>query len=128
MSTLPPLTIYPATKCLLVLRNSTFRARFLLRKDGVPVDLSQEGTVIDADIKDSSGLQIASFTVELPLEEGEPIPGIFSIELTPEATLELPIATNHRWDLSITYPSGDRFYYCQGPLEVRETVSRNDES
>lgn len=128
MSTLPPLMIYPATQCLVILRNSTYRKRFLLRRGGDPVDLTQEGTIIDADIKDSAGLTIATFQVELPEEDGTPVPGLFSIELAPDVTVDLPVAADHSWDLSVTYPSGDRFYYCKGPVEVRETVSRNDES
>ena len=128
MSTLPPLIVYPATKCLVILRNGTYRKRFLLRRDGVPVDLAQEGIVIDADIKDSTGLLIATFQTGLPEEDGTPIPGVFSIELAPDITVDLPVAADHSWDLSVTYPSGDRFYYCKGPVEVRETVSRNDES
>lgn len=35
MTTLPPLMIYPATLPMVVLRNSTFRKRFLARRGGV---------------------------------------------------------------------------------------------
>jgi hypothetical protein len=125
MTALPPLIIYPATRALVVLRNSTFRKRFQVRVGGVPVDLTVSGTVIDADIKNSSGTQIATFTPELPENGGTPIPGFFDLELSANTALTLPIATTHVWDVSITYPSGDRFYYCEGPLEARETVSRN---
>lgn len=125
MTTLPPLIIYPATRAFVVLRNSTFRKRFQLKADGVPIDLTPVGTIVDADIKDASGTQIATFTATLTEDAGTPIPGFFDLELDPATTLALPIATNHKWDVSVTYPSGDRFYYCQGPLEVRETTSRN---
>lgn len=126
MTSLPPLIVYPATRPFVVLRNGTFRKRFQLKVNDNPVDLSITNTVIDADIKDSSGTQIGTFTVTLPEENGGPIPGFFDLTLDPAATLAMPIATTHKWDLSITYPNGDRFYYCQGSLEVRETVSRND--
>jgi hypothetical protein len=125
MTALPPLIIYPATRSFVVLRNSTFRKRFQVKVDGIPVDLTPQGTVIDADIKNAAGTQIATFAAELPEEGGTPIPGFFDLELDPATTLALPVATSHRWDVSITYPSGDRFYYCQGPLEVRDTISRN---
>jgi hypothetical protein len=126
MTALPPLIIYPATRPFVVLRNSTFRKRFLLKADGDPIDLSDPQTIIDADVKDASGAQIATFTPSLPGESGSPIPGMFDLELDASVTLLLPIATTHKWDVSITYPNGDRFYYCEGSLEVRETVSRND--
>lgn len=125
MSTLPPLIIYPAKRNFVVLRNSTFRKRFQLKIDGDPVDLTPVGTVIDADIKDAAGVLIGVFTATLPEESGTPIPGFFDLTIEPEDSLALPIDTNHIWDVSITYPSGDRFYYCGGLLEVRETVSRN---
>jgi hypothetical protein len=126
MSTLPPLIVYPAKRNFVVLRNSTFRKRFQLKIDGDPVDLAAMGTVIDADIKDATGALIGTFTATLPEESGTPIPGFFDLTIEPEDSLVLPIGTTHTWDVSITYPSGDRFYYCGGSLEVRETVSRND--
>jgi hypothetical protein len=125
MTTLPPLIVYPATRNLVVLRNSTFRKRFQIKEDGNPVDLTPVGTLIDADIKDASGIQIATFDVELTTDGVSVIPGFFDLQLGPAATLALPIASNHKWDLSITYPGGDRFYYCHGALEVRDTISRN---
>jgi hypothetical protein len=126
MTTLPPLIVYPATRPFVVLRNSTFRKRFQLKIDGNPVNLATFGTIIDADIKDSTGLQIGTFVTSLPQSAGSAIPGFFDLSLTPAASLALPIGTNHKWDVSITYPGGDRVYYCQGPLEVRDTVSRNE--
>jgi hypothetical protein len=125
-TTLPPLIIYPATRPFVVLRNSTFRKRFKLMIDDTPVDLTPNGTIIDADIKDITGTEIGTFTTTLPEESGTPIPGFFDLTLSATTALALPVATTHRWDVSITYPSGDRFYYCEGPLEVRETISRND--
>jgi len=120
---LPQLTLYPVQlEPFIILRNSTFRKRFILSQDGVEIDLTQEGLVIDADIKNAAGVEIETFT-PVPLE----LPGMLDLELTPEQTLAMPIATTHQTDISITMPNGDRFYYAKAPVEVRETVSRNDE-
>jgi len=124
-ASLPPLIIYPATLPLVILRNSTFRKRFVVNVGGDPVDLTVSGTVIDADIKNAAGTQIGTFTAVLPEISNVPVPGTFDLELTPSASLALPIAKDHKWDVSITYPDGDRFYYCKGPLEVCDTQSRN---
>ncbi len=120
---LPQLTLYPVQlEPFIILRNSTFRKRFILSQDGVEIDLTQEGLVIDADIKNAAGVEIETFT-PVPLE----LPGMLDLELTPEQTLAMPLATTHQTDISITMPNGDRFYYAKAPVEVRETVSRNDE-
>ena len=126
MTTLPPLIIYPASLPLVVLQNSTFRRRFVVKRGGVAVDISDVSTIIDADIKDSSGIRIGTFTTVKLTSDGSPVAGAFDIELTPAQSLALPIATNHKYDLSITI-DGDRFYYVEGPLEVRKTQSRNSQ-
>lgn len=123
MTTLPPLVVYPATRDLVVLRNSTFRKRFQVRAGGDPIDLTTSGTIIDSEIKSATGARIGVFTASLTEDDGMPIPGFFDLALTPEESLVLPMATNHTWSLSITYPSGDRFYYCKGLLDVREVAS-----
>ena len=123
MTTLRPLMIYPATLPLVVLRNSTFRKRFIARRGGDAIDLSGLGTVIDCDIKDVNGIRIGRFTPQL-VGVGSPILGMFDIKLTPEQSIALPVAKSHKYDLSITI-DGDRYYYVQGPLEVRETQSRS---
>jgi hypothetical protein len=125
--TLAQLTIYPAQlPTIVILRNSTFRKRFIVKIDGTELDLAAVGTVIDADIKDASGTEIGTFDVELPEESGTPIPGMLDLELTPADALALPVGTTHQMDLSITTPDADRFYYAKAPVEVRETISRND--
>jgi hypothetical protein len=124
--TLPQLTIYPAElEPLVILRNSTFRKRFIVKIDGTELDLTANGTVIDADIKNAAGTQIGTFNVELPEASGTPIPGMLDLELTPANALALPVGTTYQMDLSITTPDTDRFYYAKAPVEVRETVSRN---
>ncbi len=124
--TLPQLTIYPAElEPLVILRNSTFRKRFIVKIDGTELDLAANGTVIDADIKNAAGTQIGTFNVELPEVSGTPIPGMFDLELTPANALALPVGTAYQMDLSITTPDTDRFYYAKALVEVRETVSRN---
>lgn len=122
---LPPLIVYPATLPFVILRNSTFRKRFVVNVGGNPVDLTINTTTIDADIKNVAGMQIGTFTAVLPTVNSVAVPGTFDLELTPAQSLALPLGTDHKWDVSITFPSGDRFYYCKGPLEVCDTQSRN---
>jgi len=124
--TLPQPTIYPAElEPLVILRNSTFRKRFIVKIDGTELDLTANGTVVDADIKNAAGQQIGTFDIALPELNGTPIPGMFDLELEPGDSLALPLGM-HKTDISITTPDADRFYYAQGPVEVRETQSRND--
>ncbi len=124
--TLSQLTIYPAQlDPIIILRNSTFRKRFIVKINGTELNLGVSGTIIDADIKDSTGLLIGTFTSVLPLSGGVPIPGMFDLQLTPAQTLLLPVAKNHQTDISITTPNTDRFYYASAVVDVRETVSRN---
>lgn len=126
-NSLPPTIFYPAQlPKFVILRNATFRKRFIVKRDGVELDLAQQGVIIDADIKDASGAEIATFGIELPENSGIPIPGMFDIELSPAETVDLPVALTHKTDISITMPDGDRFYYASADVEVRETVSRND--
>lgn len=125
--TLPQLTIYPAQlDKLVILRNSTFRKRFIVKIDGTELDLTAVGTEIDADIKNAAGQEIGTFDIELPEESNVAIPGMFDIELTPAAALALPVGTTYKMDISITTPDTDRFYYANADVEVRETQSRND--
>ncbi len=124
--TLPQLMIYPAElEPLVILRNSTYRKRFIVKIDGTELDLTANGTVVDADIVNAAGQQIGTFDIALPEESGTPIPGMFDLELEPGDSLALPVGM-HRTDISITTPDTDRFYYAHGPVEVRETQSRND--
>jgi len=124
--TLPQLTIYPAElEPLVILRNSTFRKRFIVKVDGTELDLTANGTVVDADIKNAAGQQIGTFDIALPEQSNTPIPGMFDLELEPGDSLALPVGM-HRTDISITTPDADRFYYAKAPVEVRETISRND--
>jgi hypothetical protein len=126
MTTLPPLTVYPATlEKIVILRNSTFRKRFLVKRGGVPLDLTLSGTIIDADIKNATGTLIGTFTSALPQSGGTPVPGTFDLQLTPAQSLALPLGEDHVTDISITEPGGDRFYYAKATVCVCETVSRN---
>jgi hypothetical protein len=125
--TLPTPTIYPVQipKPLVILRNSTFRKRFIVKIDGVELDLTASGTEVDADIKNAAGQEVGTFTIALPEESGTPIPGMFDLELEPADSLALPLGM-HKTDISITTPDTDRFYYAKADVEVRETQSRND--
>jgi hypothetical protein len=127
MTTLPQLSQLPAVlEPLVVLRNATFRKRFVASIGGWAISLTQQGVVIDADIKNASGQQIGTFTIALPEVDNTPVPGMFDLELTPAAALALPGGDTHKTDISITTPNGDRFYWGTAPVHVRETVSRND--
>lgn len=127
MSQLPQLSQLPGTlEPLIVLRNSTFRKRFIASRGGSEIDLTEEGVVVDADIRNAAGQQIGTFTVALPEVEGTPVPGMFDLQLTPAESLMLPVGRNHKTDISITSSNGDRFYYATATLHVRETVSRNN--
>jgi hypothetical protein len=127
MSDLPQLSQLPGKLLpLTVLRNSTFRKRFIASLGGVAIDLTEEGVVVDADIKTATGELIGTFTIALPEVDGTPVPGMFDLELTPAQSLSLPVADTHKTDISITNSNGDRFYYATAQLYVRETVSRNN--
>jgi hypothetical protein len=122
-STLPQLTLYPVElDAFVVLRNATFRKRFILSQDGVELELTQEGLLIDADIKTAEGLHVGTFTPVL-----QQFPGMFDLELTPEQSLALPVRNTLQTDISITMPNGERHYYAKAPVEVQETVSRNND-
>lgn len=124
---LAPIIFYPAElPRLVILRNATFRKRFIVKIGGTELDLTQSNLVVGADIKDATGTQIGTFTVTLPEDQTEnEIPGMFDLELAPPETLALPLGTTHQTDISITNPDGDRFYYAKALVEVRETISRN---
>jgi hypothetical protein len=127
MSDLPQLSQLPAVlEPLVVLRNATFRKRFIASRGGIAIDLTQQGVVVDADIKNANGQQIGAFTIALPEVDDTPVPGMFDLELTPAEALALPVGDTHKTDISITTSDGDRFYYATAPLHVQETVSRND--
>jgi hypothetical protein len=124
--TLPQLMIYPAElEPLVILRNSTYRKRFIVKIEGTELDLTANGTVVDADIVNAAGQQIGTFDIALPELNGTPIPGMFDLELEPGDSLALPVGM-HRTDISITTPDTDRFYYAKAAVEVHETQSRND--
>lgn len=127
MTDLAPVIFYPVElPKIVILRNATYRKRFIVKVDGVELDLTQNDLVIDADIKDATGVLIGTFTAVLPEDESnDPIPGMFDLELGPAETLALPVATTHQTDISITNPGGDRFYYAKAAVEVHETQSRN---
>lgn len=126
MSDLPLLTIYPAQRNLIVLRNSTYRKRWILKIDDVEVDTTT--VQFDADIHDNAGLEIGSFDFAFPESSpGVRIPGMFDMQLSPAQSLTLPTGT-WSWDLNATFVSGpnsgDRFYYVTGTVQVQNTVSR----
>jgi hypothetical protein len=85
----------------------------------VPIDLN--GYVIDADIKELDTLvQAATFTVTTPnASDGE-----FVLSLTPDTSLGLSVR-DYGYDVSLTSPTGERYYWLTGLATVNITYSRN---
>lgn len=112
--------IYPATYNIIALRNATFRLQFTAKDEsGTAINLN--GYVIDADIYDPALMSnVASFTCTATNAAA----GQFKIELEPPATLGLNPGT-YNYDVSLTQPGGDRYYWVKGTLTVQQTVSRN---
>ena len=77
---------------------------------------------VDADIAISETFTIAtSFVPTLT----DPVNGEFSLELGTATTISLdPGRNNYVWDLSLTSPGGDRYYWLTGAVTVQRTYSR----
>lgn len=84
-----------------------------------PADLT--GYTVDADLIDpSTNLQVATFTCALET----PADGLCSAMLSPTTTAGLSVK-NHKWDVSLTSNTGERYYYLTGDAPVTRTYSRN---
>lgn len=85
-----------------------------------PVNLTNY--TVDADIVISEASTVAaSMTPVL----SDPVNGEFTLTLEPATTISLdPQRTNYVWDLSLTSPGGDRFYWVAGSVTVQRTYSR----
>lgn len=113
--------IYPATYNIVALRNATVRLNFTINnEDNTPIDLADY--VIDSDIYDpTSQSRVESFVATII----DAANGEFELSLNPPDTLGLDPGT-YSYDVSLTQPGGDRYYWLKGALTVEETVSRND--
>lgn len=113
--------IYPATYDITALRNATVRLDFTIKnEDASPINLTSY--VIDADIYDPSiNDRVDSFVATVTNAAA----GTFQLSLAPPDTLGLNPG-NYTYDVSLTQPGGDRYYWLKGSLTVQETVSRND--
>jgi len=111
--------IYPASYDITVLQNSSFRMRLTATNSGAPVNIS--GYAIDADIcyADKSG-QIASFSSSIVSAAS----GIADLILSPEQTADFTVG-QYTYDVSLTSPGGERYYWLKGLVTVSGTCSRN---
>ncbi len=85
-----------------------------------PLDITSY--VIDSDIcaiSTPSRVQIATFAAIVDDEEN----GLFSLELDQTVTVNLSVGT-YAFDVSLTQPSGKRFYAVEGQISVVNTKSR----
>lgn len=83
-----------------------------------PIDLT--GYVLDSDIRDTNTLsQAATFSIAM-INAAE---GSFELSLTPAATAVLA-SDVYGYDLYMTSPGGERYYYLRGSATVERTLSR----
>ena len=84
-----------------------------------PIDLT--AYVIDSDIKTLDGFSmVATMTATI----ADPISGNFVLSLQPFTTLSLS-AGQYAYDVSLTNPSGERYYWISGTVTIVPTYSRN---
>lgn len=84
-----------------------------------PIDIT--GYTIDADIKDTDTLvQVATFTTALIT----PTEGLAELSISPATTLGLDPDV-YAYDVSLTSPGGERYYWLSGNATVVRTYSRN---
>ena len=76
---------------------------------------------IDADIKELLDYQeIATFATSIV----DASSGLFELLLAPSTSADLEVG-NYGYDISLTAPNGDRYYWVTGLLTVQRTYSRN---
>lgn len=84
-----------------------------------PVDLTSY--TIDADIKGLIDFQeVATFATAITDASN----GLFQLSLTPSGTALLDTG-RYGYDISLTAPGGDRYYWVTGVMTVQRTYSRN---
>ena len=84
-----------------------------------PVDLTSY--TIDADVKGLTDyVEVATFSTAITDASN----GLFELSLTPSGTAALEIGL-FGYDVSLTAPGGDRYYWVTGLLTVQRTYSRN---
>jgi hypothetical protein len=86
---------------------------------GTPVNLT--GYIVDSDIRDvNTNVYIGTFSCTLD----DPTNGLFGLELTPATTSGFE-AGQFGYDVSLTTPGGERYYWLTGTMTVQLTRSRN---
>ena len=83
-----------------------------------PINLT--GYTLDCDIRNLDTLvQAATFTITMV----SAVDGSFEMALTPTTTEPLTAGT-YGYDLNMTSPGGERYYYLRGSVTVERTLSR----
>lgn len=110
--------VIPATLNLEARQNADYRRRLTVRDElGNPINLT--GFVIDADIANSAGQIIATFSHEFV----DAANGVFDLILPKPVSVTLAPGS-YSWDLSLTSGIGERNYYVTGTLTIVRTISR----
>lgn len=98
--------------------NASYDLDLTLEDENGALDLT--GFTIDADIKNpETGAVIGTWTTAVLV----PLNGEAELTMTPSYTLALPPGL-YSYDLSVTSPSGERYYWMKGKVEVYATISR----
>ena len=109
--------IYPATYDIVVLQNSSFRMRLTATQSGSPVNIS--GYTIDGDICNDNHQIISSFVPTIVSAAS----GVFDMALTPAQTSDFTPGV-YNYDISLTSPGDERYYWLKGAVVVSGTCSR----
>lgn len=111
--------IYPASYDIVLLQNSSFKMRLTATNSGVPINIS--GYTIDADICYADRHEIiTSFSSSIV----SAVSGIADLKLLPEQTADFTVG-QYTYDVSLTSPGGERYYWLKGSVTVSGTCSRN---
>jgi hypothetical protein len=83
-----------------------------------PVSLS--GYTIDSDVKQGlTGVQVGTFSASIV----DSVNGQFQLAMTPAVSSGIE-AGRYNYDVSLTQPNGDRYYWLSGIATVSSTYSR----
>lgn len=111
--------IYPATYDIVVLQNASFSMRITASGENGAINIS--GYTIDADLCYTNFHSIIdSFSSSIV----SAVSGIFDLSLSPAQTVDFSTG-QYRYDVSLTSPGGERYYWLKGLVTVSGTCSRN---
>jgi len=112
--------IYPASYDIVLLQNASFNMRLTAADaSGVPINIS--GYTIDGDICYANSHEIiTSFSPSIVSAAS----GIFDLMLSPSQTVDFTEG-QYKYDVSLTSPGDERYYWLKGFVTVSGTCSRN---